>query len=81
MPHSGAILFRLGLCEPSTLLSTDSKGKLLKPVPSDREHAGDALGKVIEFYVPTIIHKPLKGALHEQCVKVIEFCTQPRKSA
>jgi hypothetical protein len=39
------------------------------------------MGKVIEFYVPAIFYKPLKGALHEQCAKVIEFCTQTRKSA
>jgi hypothetical protein len=39
------------------------------------------MGKVIEFYVPTIFRRPLKGALHEQCAKGIEFCTQTRKSA
>jgi hypothetical protein len=39
------------------------------------------MAKVIEFYVPTIFHDPLKGASHQQCVKVIEFCTQTRKSA
>jgi hypothetical protein len=39
------------------------------------------MGKVIEFYVPTIFHKPLKGASEQQCAKVIESCTQTRKSA
>ena len=34
------------------------------------------MGKVIEFYVPAISHKPLKGAPEQQCAKVIEFCTQ-----
>jgi hypothetical protein len=34
------------------------------------------MGKVIEFYVPAISHKPLKGASEQQCAKVIEFCTQ-----
>ena len=40
-----------------------------------------AIAKVIEFYVPTIFHKPSKGASHQQCAKVIEFYTQTRKSA
>jgi hypothetical protein len=40
-----------------------------------------AMGKVIEFYVPAIFHKPLKGASEPQCAKVIEFCPQTRKSA
>jgi hypothetical protein len=39
------------------------------------------MAKVIEFYVPAIFHRPLKGALEHQCAKVIEFCAQPRKSA
>jgi len=39
------------------------------------------MGKVIEFYVPAIFHKPLKGAEEQQCAKVIEFRTQTRKSA
>jgi hypothetical protein len=34
------------------------------------------MGKVIEFYVPAISHKPLKGASEQQRAKVIEFCTQ-----
>ena len=39
------------------------------------------MGKLIEFYVPTIFHKTSKGAVQRQCTKVIEFCTPPRKSA
>jgi hypothetical protein len=39
------------------------------------------MAKVIEFYVPANFHRPLKGALEHQCAKVIEFCTQTRKSA
>ena len=39
------------------------------------------MAKVIEFYVPAIFHKSLKGASEQHCAKVIEFCTQTRKSA
>jgi len=39
------------------------------------------MAKVIEFYVPAIFRKPLKGAPQQPCGKVIEFCTQTRKSA
>jgi len=39
------------------------------------------MGKVIEFYVPSIFRKPLKGASEQQRANVIEFCTQTRKSA
>ena len=39
------------------------------------------MAKVIEFYVPAIFHRPLKGASEHQCAKVIEFCTRTRKSA
>jgi hypothetical protein len=40
-----------------------------------------AMGKVIDFCVPAIFHKPLKGASEPQRAKVIEFCPQTRKSA
>ena len=49
--------------------------------PPIGKHGEMVMAKVIEFYAPTIFHKPLKGALHEQCAKIIEFCMQPRKSA
>jgi hypothetical protein len=39
------------------------------------------MAKVIEFYVPTIFRKPLKGTSPQQHAKVIEFCRQARKSA
>jgi hypothetical protein len=39
------------------------------------------MAKVIEFYVPSIFRKTLKGASWKRCGKVIEFCTQARKSA
>jgi hypothetical protein len=39
------------------------------------------MAKVIEFYVPAILHRPLKGALEHQRAKVIEFCVQTGKSA
>jgi hypothetical protein len=55
---------------PSRSLSTEIHG------PKEM-----AMWKVIEFYVPAIFHKPLKGAEEQQCAKVIEFCTQTRKSA
>ncbi len=56
--------------------------RLLHPAHSDSRSTQEmVMGKVIEFYVPTIFHKPLKGASQPQCAKVIEFCTQPRKSA
>ena len=42
---------------------------------------GIVMAKVIEFYVPTILRKPLKGSWRRQRGKIIEFCTQARKSA
>jgi hypothetical protein len=39
------------------------------------------MSKVIEFYVPTSFRKPLKWAAQLQCEKVIEFCSQTKKSA
>jgi hypothetical protein len=37
------------------------------------------MAKVIEFYVPTNFHTPLKGKSGR--AKVIEICTQAKKSA
>ena len=39
------------------------------------------MAKVIEFCVPKNFRKPLKWAPHLQCGKVIEFCSQTKKSA
>ena len=39
------------------------------------------MAKVIEFYVPKSFRKPLKWAPQPQCGKVIEFCSQTKKSA
>jgi hypothetical protein len=39
------------------------------------------MAKVIEFYVPKNFRKPLKWAPQLQCGKVIEFCSQRKKSA
>jgi hypothetical protein len=38
------------------------------------------MAKVIEFYVPTNFHTPLKGKSGRRG-KVIEICTQAKKSA
>jgi hypothetical protein len=38
------------------------------------------MGKVIEFYVPMTFRTPLKGASGQRG-KVIEICTQVKKSA
>jgi len=39
------------------------------------------MAKVIEFYVPKNFRRPLKWAPQLQCAKVIEFCSQTKKSA
>ena len=39
------------------------------------------MAKVIEFYVPKNFRKPLKWAPQLQCGRVIEFCSQTKKSA
>jgi hypothetical protein len=39
------------------------------------------MAKVIEFYVPKNFRKPLRWAPQLQCGKVIEFCSQTKKSA
>jgi len=39
------------------------------------------MAKVIEFYVPRNFRKPLKWSPQVQRGKVIEFCSQAKKSA
>jgi len=39
------------------------------------------MAKVIEFYVPKRFQRPFQGASQAQSAKVIEFCSQTRKSA
>lgn len=39
------------------------------------------MAKVIEFYVPKNFRKPLKWAPQLQSGKVVEFCSQTKKSA
>ncbi len=49
--------------------------------PQKERDQGDVMAKVIEFYMPTRFRKPLKWAPQLQSVKLIEFCSQTRKSA
>ena len=46
-----------------------------------KANRGIVMAKVIEFYVPTIFRKPLKGSWRRQSGKIIEFCTQTKQSA
>jgi hypothetical protein len=39
------------------------------------------MAKVIEFYVLKSLRKPLKWVPQPQCGKIVEFCTQTKKSA
>ena len=39
------------------------------------------MAKVIEFYVPKNFRKPLKWAPELHCAKILEFCSQTKKSA
>jgi hypothetical protein len=39
------------------------------------------MAKVIEFYVPKNFRRQLNWAPQLQCGKVIEFCSQTKKSA
>jgi len=39
------------------------------------------MAKVTEFYVPKNFRKPLKWTPQPLCRKVIEFCSQTKKSA
>jgi len=39
------------------------------------------MAQVIEFYIPNNFRKPLKWAAQLQRGKVIEFCSQIKKSA
>jgi hypothetical protein len=39
------------------------------------------MAKVIEFYVPKNFRRPLKWASQLQRGKIIEFCSQTKKSA
>jgi len=47
----------------------------------DHEIKEIVMAKVIEFYVPKNFQKPLKWASQLQCGKVMEFCSQTKKSA
>ena len=40
-----------------------------------------AMAKVIEFYIPTSLRKPLRTSPQPQLGKIIEFCPQKKKSA
>jgi len=39
------------------------------------------MAKVIEFYVPKNFRQSLKWAAQLQCGRIIEFCSQAKKSA
>jgi hypothetical protein len=39
------------------------------------------MAKIIEFYVPTNFRKPLRTADQPQLGKLIEFCSQTKRSA
>jgi len=39
------------------------------------------MAKVIEFYLPKNFRKPMRWTPQVQCGKVIEFCSQTKKSA
>jgi len=39
------------------------------------------MAKVIEFYIPKNFRKSLKWASQLQCGRIIEFCSQAKKSA
>ena len=40
-----------------------------------------AMGKVIEFYIPNNLRKPMKWVPEVQRGKILEFCLPTRKSA
>jgi hypothetical protein len=39
------------------------------------------MAKVIEFYIPTSFHKPVKWVPEDERGQIIEFCPETRKSA
>lgn len=39
------------------------------------------MAKVIEFYVPKTFRKPFRTVAQPQLGKIIEFCSQTKKSA
>jgi hypothetical protein len=39
------------------------------------------MAKLVEFYVPKSFRKPLKWTLEQRYGKLIEFCSQTKKSA
>ena len=63
---------------------------MVAPLEFERRMAGGhqkdqieeiVMAKVIEFYVPKRFQRPFQGASQAQSAKVIEFCSQTRKSA
>jgi len=55
--------------------------KLTEGPHRDHKITEIVMAKVIEFYIPKRFRKPLKWAPHLQCGKLIEFCSQTKKSA
>jgi len=51
------------------------------PVKKARKRKEVIVAKVIEFYIPKNFRKPSKRSPESQCGKIIEFCTQFKKSA
>ena len=49
--------------------------------PQKDEIKDMVMAKVIEFYVPKHFKKPVQGAPQAQSARIIEFCSQTRKSA
>jgi hypothetical protein len=45
------------------------------------EKAGMTVAKVIEFYIPNTFRKSVKWVSPEQRGKIVEFVSQPKKSA
>lgn len=56
--------------------------KLIAAPPTETHKIKEiVMAKVIEFYIPNNFRKPLKWAPQLQCGRVIEFCSQTKKSA
>jgi hypothetical protein len=63
-----------GLCKPKVPVTPPS-------TEVRKANRGIVMAKVIEFYVPTIFRRPLKGSWRRQRGKIIQFCTPTKQSA
>ena len=63
----------------SALITTDKSERTTTPRTEIPQEI--VMAKVIEFYIPKSFRKPFRSAAQPQPGKIIEFCSQTKRSA